>query len=129
MCCDEIDDKQIFSSRRKLLDALRKYVKAKNYQKELKYLNWLVRDDEEDEDRVLTITEEERIQAKELLKEKDLDGLFFWICLEEGDIITPYQAGRFRQTYVKIKDYLDEKFYNLGTLRHCYVKGHRLETW
>ena len=128
-CCEGIQDKQIFSFRRKLLDALREYVKNENYEKELKYLNWLVRYDEEDKDRVLSITDEERIEAKELLKEKDLDGLFFWICLEEEDVITPYQAGRFLKTYDKIKDYIHERFLNLSIIRHCYGKGHKLICW
>lgn len=128
-CCDEIEDKQIFSFRRKLLDILRTYLKEKNYEKELKYIHWFYREEEDDKDRVLTITEEEKTEARELLKEKELDGLFFWIFLGQEDIITPYQAGRFLKTFDKIKHFMDEKFYNLHTIYHCYKKGHNLQCW
>lgn len=128
-CCDEIEDKQIFSFRRKLLDVLRKYLKEKNYEKELKYIHWFYREEEDDKDRVLTITEEEKTEAIELLKEKELDGLFFWIFLGQEDIITPYQSTRFLKTYNKIKHLMDETFYNLNTIYHSYKKGHNLQCW
>lgn len=127
--CNEIEDKQIFFFRRKLLDILRTYLKEKNYEKELKYIHWFYREEEDDKDRVLTITEEEKTEAIELLKEKELDGLFFWIFLGQEDIITPYQATRFLKTFDKIKHLLDEKFYNLHTIYHCYKKGHNLQCW
>lgn len=77
--CKNIEDRQSFSSKRKLLDLLRKYLREQNFKKELKYIHWLYREDQDDKDRVLTITEEEKLEAKELLAEKKLDGLFFWI--------------------------------------------------
>ena len=127
--CKNIEDKQTFSFRRKLLDILRKYLKEQNYEKELKLIHWFYREENDDEERVLTITEEEKTEALELLKEKELDGLFFWIFLDEDDTIRPYQAGRFLKTYNKIKHLMDEKFYNLHTIYHCYNKGHDLECW
>lgn len=128
-CCRDIEDKQIFSFRRKLLDILRIYLKEKNYEKELKYIHWFYRYEEDDEERVLTITEEEKKEAIQLLEEKELDGLFFWIFLGQEDIIRPTQAGRFIKTYNKIKHLMDEKFYNLHTIYHCYQKGHTLQCW
>lgn len=128
-CCDGIEDKQTFSFRRKLLDILRKYLKEKNYEKELKYIHWFYREENDDEERVLTITEEEKTEAIELLKEKELDGLFFWIFLDEDDTIRPYHARRFLKTYHKIKHLMDETFYNLHTIYHCYNKGHDLQCW
>lgn len=127
--CTNIEDKQTFFFRRKLLDILRKYLKEQNYEKELKLIHWFYREEKDDEERVLTITEEEKTEALELLKEKELDGLFVWIFLDEDDTIRPYQAGQFLKTYNKIKHLMDEKFYNLHIIYHCYNKGHNLECW
>lgn len=127
--CTDVEDKQTFFYRREFLDILRKYLKEQNYEKELKYIHWFYREEEDDEERVLEITEEEKKEALELLKEKELDGLFFWIFLDEESIITPYQAGRFLKTYDKIKHLMSKKFYNLFIIYHCYKKGHYLECW
>lgn len=127
--CRHIEDKQVFYFRRELLDVLRNYLKQQNYEKELKYINWFYQYETDDIERVLTITEEEKAEAIQSLEEKELNGLFFWIFLEEEDIITPYQAGRFIKTYEKIKHLMDRKFLNLSILYHCYTKGYNLECW
>ena len=129
--CTNIEDKQIFFFRRKLLDILRTYLKEKNYEKELKYIHWFYREEEDDKDRVLTITEEEKTEAIKLLTEKELDGLFFWIFLGQDDIITPYQATRFLKTFVQIKHCMEknERFYNISIISHCANKSHILNCY
>lgn len=129
--CPSFEGKQIFSYRRQLLDALRKYlsVNKETHEKELKYINWFYREEDDDNERVLTITEEEKTEAKKLLNEKDLDGLFCWTFLDQEDIITPYQAGRFLKTFKKIQPYFNEKFLDLNILTHCYYKNHNLQCW
>ena len=129
--CKNIEDRQSFSSKRKLLDLLRKYLREQNFKKELKYIHWLYREDQDDKDRVLTITEEEKLEAKELLVEKKLDGLFFWIRLDNESIITPYQATRFLKTFVQIKNCMEknERFYNIGIISHSANKSHILNCY
>ena len=59
--------KQCFSYRAELLDALRAYLKEnkENHELELKLINWLYRYEEDDEERVTTITEDEKQKSKE----------------------------------------------------------------
>tara|TARA_X000000950_G_C13539157_1_gene506867 strand:- start:236 stop:412 length:177 start_codon:yes stop_codon:yes gene_type:complete len=54
----------------------------------LKLINWLYREDEDDEERVLTITDDEKQKALQQLEENKLDGLFCWIFLEQEDYIS-----------------------------------------
>ena len=84
------EGKQCFSSRRELLDALRKYLVAhrQTHRVELDYVNWIYREEEEDEHRLEYISEEKKIEARKLLREKELEGLFFYISLEEEDHIS-----------------------------------------
>ena len=72
--------KQCFFYRAELLDALRAYLKEnnENHELELKLIHWLYRYQEDDEERVTTITEDEKQKAKEQLREHKLDGLFCW---------------------------------------------------
>ncbi len=60
----------------------------KNHELELKLINWLYREDEDDEERVLTITDDEKQKALQQLEENKLDGLFCWIFLEQEDYIS-----------------------------------------
>ena len=141
--------KQCFCYRRELLDALRRFLKKnletlqqetlqqeKSEQEKslqeasllLKFINWLYRDDEDDKDRVLEMEKKDRDSAIELLKKKELDGLFVWINLEEDDVIHPYQARSFLKAYKIIKDYMKGNFLDLSILLHA-ARGHTLECW
>ena len=141
--------KQCFCYRRELLDALRRFLKknletlqeetlqqVKSEQEKslqeasllLKFINWLYRDDEDDKDKVLEMEKKDRDSAIELLKKKELDGLFVWINLEEEDVIRPYQAQSFIKAYKIIKDYMKGDFLDLSILLHA-ARGHTLQCW
>ena len=123
--------KQCFSSRRELLDALRKYLVAKRqtHRVELDYVNWIYREEEEDEHRLEYISEEKKIEARKLLREKELEGLFFYISLEEEDHISYLNARDFAKTYSKIRPYLNKDITDLYVLRHAVCEKHNLECW
>ena len=123
--------KQCFSSRRELLDALRKYLVAhrQTHRVELDYVNWIYREEEEDEHRLEYISEEKKIEARKLLREKELEGLFFYISLEEEDHISYFHAIDFAKAYVKIRPYLNKDITDLYVLRHAVSKKHNLECW
>ena len=78
------------------MDALREYLTAdeSTYERELKYVNWLYREEDES---YMNITEEERNMGLEELKKKELDGLFFYIFLTEGKMITYSQSVKFKK--------------------------------
>ena len=141
--------KQCFCYRRELLDALRRFLKKnletlqqetlqqeKSEQEKslqevsllLKFINWLYRDDDDDKDRVLEMEDEDRDSAIKLLKEKELDGLFVWINLEEEDVIGPSKAQSFIKAYKIIKDYMKGNFLDLSILLHA-ATGHTLKCW
>lgn len=129
--CSQIEDKQVFSSRRRLLDALRLYLKdnKEKHEKELKYVNWFYRDIDGDKEKVLNMTEEEKKDAQRLLRENKLDGLFVWTFLEQEDFISYVDAKKFLDTYSIIKKYLKEPFLNLSTIIHAATRKHNLECW
>lgn len=130
--CTECDfqDKQCFSSRRQLLDALREYLRVNAKTKELKYINWFYRHDSDDKNRVLNISETEKDEAKKLLQEQKLDGFFCWIFLPQDDyILTPFAAGKFKETYTIVKSYIKGRFLDINILVHAYSKKHNLRTW
>ena len=119
--------------RRKLLDALREYLIAdeSTYERELKYVNWLYR---EEDDSYRNITEEERNMGLEELKKKELDGLFFYIFLTEGSMITYSQAVKFKKTFDMMNSFFyrkESRFIDLDFLKHAYCgKGnHNLQCW
>ena len=133
-CCNENCDfewKQCFVYRRQLLDALRAYLMEdeSTYQKELKFVNWLYRDEDES---YSNITEEERNIGYEELKKKNLDGMFFYIFLTYESIITYSDAQRFLKTFDKVKSYMDDDFFlDLDIIEHAFDgKGfHNLKCW
>lgn len=127
------EGKQCFEYRRKLLDALRDYLMVDEitYQKELKYVNWLYR---EEDDSYMNITEEERNMGYEELKKKELDGMFFYIFLTEESMITSTQAMKFKKTFDKVNSFFyrkDSRFLDLHIIQHaCRGKGkHNLQCW
>ena len=123
------DEKQCFSSKRDLMDALRRYlVKNKDtHEIELKYINWFYREEDDDKYRVLNITEEERKEAKRLLNEKNLDGMFFWMCLDEDSHIHYTQARDFFKTFQIVKSFMTERFLDSNILYHAASKKHNLK--
>lgn len=125
------EGKQCFSSRRELLDALRKYLVAnrQTHKVELDYVNWIYREEEDDEYRLEYISEEKKIEARKLLREKELDGIFFYISLEQEDYISYYSAREFAKTYSKIRPFLTKDITDLYVLRHAVSKKHNLECW
>lgn len=125
--------KQCFVYRGKLLDALRDYLMAdeSTYERELKYVNFLYR---EEDDSYMNITEEERNMGLEELKKKELDGLFFYIFLTEGSMITYSQTVKFKRTFDKMNSFFyskESRFLDLDFIKHCYCgKGnHNLQCW
>jgi hypothetical protein len=127
--CHEWLGKQCFSYRRELLDALRAYLVSKKatHDTELEYVNWLYRDEDDDKHRVVDITDEKRTQAKKLLKEKNLDGLFCWTFLQEDDYITWPTAKRFIESYKIIKDFMkDRTFIDGNIFAHAVSRKHNL---
>lgn len=130
--CRNFEGKQTFVSRGGLLDGLRRYLThhKKEHELELKLVNWFYRYDDDDENRVVHISDEEKQQALKLLKEKKLDGLFCWTFLEEEDHISYTKAQRFLETYDIIKNFLTDKFFcDVSILYHAASKKHDLETW
>ena len=135
-CCNENCDfewKQCFVYRRQLLDALRAYLMEdeSTYQKELKFVNWLYRDEDES---YSNITEEERNIGYEELKKKNLDGMFFYIFLTEESIITCHQAKKFIETFEKVKSFLcfdSSRFLDARIIKHAYNGNgkHNLRCW
>ena len=121
--------KQCFSYRAELLDALRAYLKEnnENHELELKLIHWLYRYQEDDEERVTTITEDEKQKAKEQLREHKLDGLFCWIFLEEEDYIPYYTAEKFLESYAIIKDFMKNGCLDLDMLQHAKYNKHTLQ--
>jgi len=129
------EGKQCFEYRRKLLDALRDYLTAdeSTYERELKYVNWLYREDNEDNS-YMNITEEERDMGYEELKKKELDGLFSYIFLTERSMITYTQAVKFKKTFDKMNSFFyskESRFLDLDMIKHAYCgKGnHNLQCW
>ena len=96
---------------------------------ELKYINWFYREEPDDKNKVLNITDEEKEEAKRLLKEKNLDGMFFWIFLHQEDYIHYTQAQKFLQTFDIVKGYMTERFLDYNILYHAASKKHNLECW
>lgn len=127
----KFEDKQCFSYRRELLDALRAYLKKnrENHELELKYINWFYRDIKDDEERVLTITHEDEQKAIQLLQEKKLDGLFCWIFLQQQDYISYTTAEEFLESYKKIKSFIKDRFIDLNILAHAAQNKHNLKCW
>lgn len=125
------EGKQCFSSRRELLDALRQYLVARRqtHRVELDYVNWIYREEEDDKHRLEYISDEKKIEARNLLKEKELDGIFFYICLDEEDYISYFAARNFATTYSKIRPYLNKDITDLYVLRHAVSKKHNLKCW
>ena len=123
--------KQCYVYRRKLLDALREYLMAdeSTYKKELKYVNWFYREDNED---YMNITKEERDMGYEELKKKELDGMFFYIFLTEECMITYTEAKKFKTTFEKVHSFFYAKtsrFLDIDIIKHAYCgKGnHNLQ--
>lgn len=125
------EGKQCFSSRRELLDALRKYLVAnrQTHKVELDYVNWFYREEEDDEHRLEYISDEKKIEARKLLREKELGGLFFYIFLEQEDYISYFNAREFAKTYSKIRPFLTKDISDLYVLRHAVSEKHNLECW
>ncbi len=96
---------------------------------QLKYVNWMYRDDSDDADRVLTMTEDEKNNARSLLKKNNLDGLFCWIFLQEGDYISTYTAEKFKETFQIVQNFVQGRFLDLNILKHAINKQHSLESW
>lgn len=131
-CADcTFEAKQCFCYRRELLDALRAYLKEnkENHEIELKYINWFYRYEEDDEERVVDMTEEEKEEAQKLLCEKKLDGLFCWIALTEESYISYTTARRFLETYAIVKDFMKERCMDIDILQHAAYKKHNLQCW
>ncbi len=129
--CHKWLGKQCFCYRAELLDALRAYLKnnKEKHELELKYINWFYREEYDDEERVTTITEEEKTRAKQELRQNKLDGLFCWIFLEEEDFISHQTAARFLDSYDIIKEFMKDGFLDLGILTHAAHYKHNLECW
>ena len=125
------EGKQCFCYRRELLDALRAYLKDRelDHIQELKLVNWFYRDDTDDENRVTEITEEEKTIALQLLREKNLDGLFCWTFLGQEDYISHQAAQRFLDTYSIIKNYMKDGCLDLSILAHATKNKHNLQCW
>lgn len=120
--------KQCFVYRSMLLDALRAYLKEnqETHQLELKLVNWFYRYDEDDEDRVIEMSQDEKTKAQELLQEKKLYGLFCWTFLEEGDYIGPQTARSFLETYSIVKKFMKENCMDVSILTHAAHNNHGL---
>ena len=130
--CRNFEGKQTFASRSGLLDGLRRYLThhKEEHELELKLVNWFYRYDDDDENRVVHISDEEKQEAQKLLREKDLYGLFCYTFLEEDSGISSWEAERFMKTYDIIKDFLTEKFaLDVSMLYHAASKKHDLITW
>ena len=127
----KFEGKQCFCYRRELLDALRAYLKnnEKNHQVELKYVNWFYREEYDDEDRVTEMSEDERKNARELLREKNLDGLFCWTFLQEEDYISHETAQRFLHTYNIIAPFMKKGCLDCSILSHAAHNKHNLQCW
>lgn len=126
--CD-FHSRMCFASKRQLLDALRQYLKEheSSHVVELKYINWFYRDVEEDTEKVVSITEDEKTQARALLKEKDLDGLFCLICTGEEGFLSYTDAIRFRTTFNLVKKYIEGRFLDSDIICHIGYHKHTLE--
>lgn len=128
-------DRQCGAHRIELQDALRAYLKDhhEEHEIELKYVNWLYRDDESDLERVTEISDYEKKLALELLKEKKLAGLFCYMFLDPDERITYQAARRFIETYRIIKNYMKshESFMRLDIpiLMHAARNEHDLVSW
>ena len=101
----------------------------KNHHVELKYVNWFYREEYNDEDRVTEMTEDERKTARDLLREKKLDGLFCWIFLEEEDYISHQTAQRFLDTYYIISPFMKNGCMDCSILSHAAHNKHNLRCW
>lgn len=125
------EGKQCFVYKRLLLDALRRFLKknAEKYPLELKYINFFYRDEEDDEDRVLEMSETDQESARKLMEENGLDGLFVWINLHEEDYISVYRAQKFLKAFDMIKDCMEERFLDYSILAHAVSRGHNLQCW
>ena len=95
---------------------------------QLKYVNWMYRDDSDDAYRVLTMTEDEKNDATSLLKKNKLDGLFCWIFLQEEDYISTYTAEKFQETFQIVKNFVQGRFLDLNIIEHAIYKQHSLES-
>ena len=130
-CCTEcnFDSKMCFASKRQLLDALREYLKEheSTHAVELKYINWFYRDIEEDTEKVVSITDDEKNQARTFLKEKNLDGLFCLICTGEEGSLSYTDAVRFRKTFNIVKKHIQGRFLDSDIICHIGSKKHTLQ--
>lgn len=127
----KFEGKQCFCYRRELLDALRAYLKKneENHKVELKYVNWFYREEDDDKDRVTKMSEDERKIARELLREKKLDGLFCWTFLGQEDYISHETAKRFLETYSIIKNFMKDGCLDYSILYHAASQKHNLQCW
>jgi hypothetical protein len=121
----EYQNKQCYSDRRELLNALRLYLK-KNKEKDLeleyRYIECLYFGGEE-------ITKKEENDAIRRLREKKLDGLFCYTHLKYDDEIDPLTAKRFQETYSIVKRYMKVEFYDILMIEHVLETNHTLKCW
>tara|TARA_X000000950_G_scaffold168746_1_gene205961 strand:+ start:666 stop:1037 length:372 start_codon:yes stop_codon:yes gene_type:complete len=118
-----------FSTKRQLLDALRQYLKEheSSHIVELKYINWFYRDIEEDTENVVSITDDEKYQARTLLKEKNLDGLFYLISVGEEGFLSYTDAIQFRTTFNIVKKHIQGRFLDSDIICHIGSTKHTLQ--
>ena len=76
---------------------------------------------------MVNITDDEKNQARTLLKEKNLDGLFCLICMGEDGFLSYADAIRFRTTFNIVKKHLQGRFLDSDIIFHIGNKKHTLQ--